>query len=60
MSWATQPHHGEGQLASSKARLLEIYYDAGTLKSHPSRNRFRWADAHLRPLLHDLAVQGVP
>jgi hypothetical protein len=58
-SWVTQPHHGEGVLSFNKARLLEIYYDSGRLSSHPSRNRFRWAETGLRPLLHDLAVEGV-
>ena len=59
-SWANQPHYGEALLAFNKARLLEIYYDGGALRSHPSRNRFRWAEKGLRPLLHELAVQGVP
>ena len=59
-SWANQPHRSEGLLAASAARLLEIFDDKGTVVSHPSRNRFRWAEANLRTLLHDLAVQGVP
>ncbi len=59
-SWANQPHYGEGLLMFNKARLLEIYSDTGKLSSHPSRNRFRWADTDLRALLHELAVEGVP
>ena len=54
-----EPNHGEGVLSFNKARLLEIYYDAGRLSSHPLRNRFRWAETGLRPLLHELAVEGV-